>query len=433
MSTTVGVIGPEDSLKLILEVGSEFSNLNLNVFTYQEILEVEEIIMKNNDIKYWLFSGQAPYWYALEKELIEHNNSIFIPLMGSGLIRTLLHAVYHEGYSLNRISFDTYLEKEIKEVFEELQIELDYTNVLPYEGYMNEDSIVSFHEKEVNKKKVNLAVTCIQSVYRVLKKRGIPVLRVLPTRNVIRQTFNYLTQKVEIAQYLSSSIAIISLNISKEHQKNIESFSYKFKKELLHCEEQILSYAQSVNGSMVRMGDMLYFIFTTRGSLNEALNNDRSLHSWIDAFYNMTKFKVNAGMGYGETVFLAEKNSRLALKYSQDYGSMSLFLVNETGEVEGPMIGEGTPTFTQRSLNNSMFEDLKISPMQWSRVQSYLKTNSKYEVTANELSDWMHVTDRNARKILTELEKGGLAEVIGEEQPGPKGRPRKVYRIKLDE
>jgi predicted ArsR family transcriptional regulator len=87
--------------------------------------------------------------------------------------------------------------------------------------------------------------------------------------------------------------------------------------------------------------------------------------------------------------------------------------------------------YSPRSVDEHVFENLKISPMQWSRVQAYVKKYSKNEFTANELAEWMQVTDRNARKILNELEKGNFVKIIGEEQPGPKGRPRKVYRVEL--
>lgn len=430
MAIEIGIIGPQDSMNLIFEVGEEFKEFHLNSFNYSEIREVVHIIEDHPEFKYWLFSGQSPYWFALNKGLIDDTHSSYIQLVGSGLIRTLLQAVYHNNFDLKRISFDTYLEHEIEEVFQELEVKLEYSKCFPYEGYMNEKKIVDFHLEQYREGKIDFAVTCIQSVYRELLVSDVPVVRVLATKNVIRQTYHFLKQKVETGQYLDSSIAIITLDLFRQNQKQDENYSYKFKKQLLNCEEQILSYAQIVNGSMVRMGDMFYFIFTTRGAIENANQSGHSLKNWLNDFSYLTMFKVWAGIGYGQNVFKAEKNGRLALQYARQQEKASLYLVSEEGNVEGPILDEDSIGYSPRStVDHKLFEQLNISPMQWSRVKAYLKQHSKNEITANELSEWMHVTDRTARKILKELEQGGMAEIIGEEQPGPRGRPRKVYRI----
>jgi predicted ArsR family transcriptional regulator len=51
------------------------------------------------------------------------------------------------------------------------------------------------------------------------------------------------------------------------------------------------------------------------------------------------------------------------------------------------------------------------------------------EINAHELAQSMQILPRSARRILMELESKGLAKVVGEESPNPRGRPRKVYRI----
>lgn len=49
--------------------------------------------------------------------------------------------------------------------------------------------------------------------------------------------------------------------------------------------------------------------------------------------------------------------------------------------------------------------------------------------SADDLSKWLGMTQRNARRILSCLEKVELAEVVGTEAPGPRGRPRKIFKI----
>jgi hypothetical protein len=54
------------------------------------------------------------------------------------------------------------------------------------------------------------------------------------------------------------------------------------------------------------------------------------------------------------------------------------------------------------------------------------------KLTAAELANGMGITIRSARRILSKLEQSHLANVIGEEQPVSKGRPRQLYHLKLD-
>lgn len=57
------------------------------------------------------------------------------------------------------------------------------------------------------------------------------------------------------------------------------------------------------------------------------------------------------------------------------------------------------------------------------------KNIGKHAITASDVAEWLNMTPRNARRILTNLEEQGLAKIIGEEVPLTRGRPRKIYQI----
>ena len=42
---------------------------------------------------------------------------------------------------------------------------------------------------------------------------------------------------------------------------------------------------------------------------------------------------------------------------------------------------------------------------------------------------WMKSTDRNSRRIVTELERLGIISLAGEEQLASRSRPRKIYQF----
>ncbi|MCK9911031.1 hypothetical protein MXD81_17915, partial [Microbacteriaceae bacterium K1510] len=57
------------------------------------------------------------------------------------------------------------------------------------------------------------------------------------------------------------------------------------------------------------------------------------------------------------------------------------------------------------------------------------KNIGQHSISAANIAEWLGMTERNARRILGDLAEYGLAEIIGEEAPASRGRPRKIYRI----
>lgn len=428
MAIKVGLIGPEDSVKLMVEMGREHPNLTFLPFCYRNVQEMTAHIEAERAVDYWLFSGPVPYEYVVQRGMLTEECALYTPLIGSSLTSTLLKAVIHRGLKLARISFDTYKESEIAEVFTELGIEPEHFDVLPFHGYLETEKLVAFHRDCYEQRTADYAITCIQSVYQQLQQEGVPVLRVVPTRMIIRQTMALLQQKIATAHYIHSSIAVVAVEFAWQSSEPEATYSYKFRQQQLAFEEKLLAYAETVDGSLIRTGDVSFFIFTTRGVLDDRAQAGHSMGRWLEELYAETQLKAYAGIGYGQTVFTAEKNSRLALQFAKQYEPLHAFLATEEGEVRGPLTATGDAgTDVTFALRN----DEQTSP-QWMRVQAYLRKYGKSDVTANELATWLRVTTRNARRILVELEQAGLARVVGEERPGPKGRPRKVYRVEVE-
>lgn len=47
MKIRIGIIGPEDSVKRILSVANEFDNVEFIPYIYQNVYQVDELILKN--------------------------------------------------------------------------------------------------------------------------------------------------------------------------------------------------------------------------------------------------------------------------------------------------------------------------------------------------------------------------------------------------
>ncbi|WP_397541194.1 MULTISPECIES: helix-turn-helix domain-containing protein [Rossellomorea] len=435
MMIKIGVIGPDDSIQRINHVATHFDNIELMNFPYHGVNEIEEILEKNRGlVDQWFFSGQSPFYYALEKGWITEKEGSFPPLHGSSFFGALLEAQMKEQTLLNKISIDTISKEEIETAvqfhsFDQLEI-----STYPYEGYRSADELVDYHRSLYEKGEIETAITCIQSVQKRLTEAGIPCYRVVPTNLSIRMILQYLLERAQSRKYQKSQIAIVGIEVIYSTQTLDEShFSYKMKHQELDLKRNLLDIAQKINGSMVQLGDGLFFVYTTRGELD--------LHEKESVFTTLTQevkahtdLDIRVGLGFGVTVLEAEHHVRLAFQHARKHESSIVISVNEDKTVTEILPSSESITYALNNLGNEwkeVFKEASVSSAIVSKILSLSRHYDKEEITSQDLSRWLKSTERNGRRILTEMERIGIVEISGEEQSGGRGRPRKLYRFQL--
>ncbi|MBM7097499.1 hypothetical protein JSY36_17330 [Bacillus sp. H-16] len=436
MKIRLGAVGPEDSIKKIEQEAGRFQDLVLIPFPYERTEETKGIIEANKDkVDYWLFSGQAPYFFARKLNLVEDHEATYPPLYGSSLLGKLLKAQYEKGTILPSISVDTISDEEMDSFRNMFSLQdLEVYNY-PYEGYLPPDEIVTFHENLYKEKKIEAAFTSIRSVYLALKERGVPCYRVTPTELAIQLTIKFLRERIHSALYRKSQIAIVGIeSVQSPLQSEEEYYSFKSKHRDLDLKRLILLYAEKVHGSYVQIGDGVFFIYTTLGELE--YQTYQPLFDLIHQAKLQTGLSLRTVSGYGRTAIEAEQNVRMAFREARSSNDQVVFTVDEDKSVRKVWENEGEVSYNQRLWGEEWLEKFKkahISPAIVSKIQSISVYYGQKTVTAKDISTWLNSTDRNARRILTALEDMGLAKISGEEQPGQRGRPRKIYTLTFAE
>lgn len=74
-------------------------------------------------------------------------------------------------------------------------------------------------------------------------------------------------------------------------------------------------------------------------------------------------------------------------------------------------------------------KSLGISPVNLEKLVSLQKTRYMYEFTSSDLVYFLEITPRSAARILSKLEKGGLARPIRSVNLSGTGRPTIVYEV----
>jgi hypothetical protein len=431
----VGVVGPQDSVTEIMKAGEHFQELSLIPYVYERTEETESIINRNKEfIDQWFFSGQAPYYFALSKGLISENDGSYTPLNGSSLLGTLLEAFVKERKILYKLSLDTIMMEEIESVKNQFSIhDLSFISNEFY-GYSPAEDIIQFHKQLFDKGRVDAAITCIHSVYTALKAMGIPVYRVFQSELAVHRALGFIKERAQSTWYRNSQLVIVGIEaIYPSPSGRNNQMSFKIKHQELELHRTLLDFVEEINGSIVQMGDGLFYLYSTRGEL-ELYTKNHSASTLIDECYVNSNLFIRIGIGFGSTVLEAEEHVRLALGKAREEKGSVIMVINEDKEVTSITESEDRQVAYQTRETGEIwrerFKDADISSQIVSKIYSLSHHYHKDTLTSQDLARWLKNTERNARRILSEMERIGVARVTGEESTG-RGRPRKVYELLL--
>lgn len=430
----LAVVGPSDSVKLVCEVAKELNTV-LQVFPviYQNAAEVPEILKRyDKEVDLWLFSGKAPYWYAVNCQNTQ-KPLYFIPHTGSSLFRVLIQMSKNENLTLNNISFDSFSKKEIEEAFSDISPDIPNYYLLDYDGVISADAVTQYHYDLWKQKKTQVAITCFLSSYLSLKELGIPAYRIWPTRDNIRTMLTIATSKAEANHFKDSQIAIQHISIEGYADFVRESAStYAAKRVESKLYELLLSYTEAVEGSIVQHGNGQYTLYSTRGRI-EQLTNQFTVLPILDEITCKMTVSVNGGIGFGSTAHMADENAHLALGLARRAGKSKWMVVLDDKTVFGPLNSANYLQYALRTddlVMRSLANKLKISVTTVNRILAACDKLDQESISAEDIASYLAITSRSARRLLSSMVDQDLAIMTGEEAVG-QGRPRKLYHLYL--
>jgi len=429
----LGIVGPLDSIVLAQEVAMERPDILVTVpIVYQDASEVPQIVaQRGDDVDIWLFSGIVPYERALSLKV---NKPIFyIPHTGSSLWRALLQITYIEKLHFDSISFDTFSQQEIEETFTDIDLPLPQIYVNHYTGVVSAGDITEYHYNLWKDGKTHIAVTCFFATYEDLKKMGVPVFRIWPTRSTIRTTLDITISTFEAQRFKGSQLAIQHIVIDGYDDIVRASSSYGAKKIELRLYEILVSYAEKLKGSIVIRGDGQYTLYSTRGILEEFTDAFTTMPI-LDDLTLAVAAKVSGGIGFGATAYDAEENAYSALGLAKQRGNGLWMVVTDSRDVIGPLSSVTHLKYsicTDDVVLKKFAEQLKISITTVNKLLAAITKLDKETVAADDLAMYLAITPRSARRLLSTLVDQGLAQVAGEEMLA-KGRPRNLYKVLLN-
>lgn len=269
----------------------------------------------------------------------------------------------------------------------------------------------------------DVVVCLFSSIAPALERRGIPVRCPCVTDSHLLDLLQQLQMRIRLTQLRFSQPAAAS--VAPRGRKAATPENRRALREYL---EGFLR--DNVLDGMLREEADGVSIFTTVQEVRLLTGGGRS-DGLGAGLARALDFPAAVGYGVGGSLHLAVRNARAARRESELTGQS--YLRNERGELIGPL-DAGCPLVVENQGGRDVSEIARrcgLSTHTIQKVAAAMKLSGSRCVTTQDLAARFGVTTRNANRILSSLAAGGYATVVYHQAPGSRGRPVKVYELKL--
>lgn len=430
---SIGLITSKWSSERILSIAKEYENeIRFIPFLFDSLDDIPRILDENKPrIHKWLLSGPLPFHVA-KWHLKSDEDLLYCRITEAGLLKTILEISYRNNSFLESFSLDFIDEAvNIDEMLDEIQIPREGISIFRYKIPVDEKALFQAHLALWERKATRCAVTTVPFVYSALKDLGVPVYSIQVTQMEIRWTIELLIEKSRSLYFRNTQLGLLIIEIC-DYEKVAENAQTPYGLQLLELKvsNALLAYCQQIGGYLVPKGNGRYEIFGSRGKIE---SNSRMLREELERISLELNTHLIAGVGFGETVFLAQINSNKALHHARNANGIVVF--RGDGDIV-ELLGEGEElrysSYSEDAGLNERLAKARVGIRTYRKMRAVTRRIGEDSFSASALAKQMGVTDRNIRRIVSGLLDAGLLACVGEESSGVSGRPAKLYRF-LDE
>ncbi|WP_283133649.1 hypothetical protein [Rhizohabitans arisaemae] len=428
----IGIIGPEDSVELVLKVADgqgRAGEVTTRAYAHPE--QAPDLARELDELcQVLLFTGRIPHALAEAAGGLRAEID-FMPHSGIDLYRTLSRMLIAGGGRLPRISVDTIEAEIVRETYDDIEL-TPPTEILPIadDGVLlssGVDEIADFHRARYESGAVEACLTCLGAVHRKLTAEGVPVWRVEHTRASVRDALRRAWLAAEVRQSRATQIAVMMIALAEPAVR--ERDPYRAELQRLRLREALLEHAERMRGRLTTVDDSTFLITTTRGTVESAIARHRAGHASLLTLRGV-EAEHAVGLGTGTTIAAAEDNARKALTLGRQHGDTQVVFP------DGEVYSSRETTVKQRLRETApgvlrISEQLRIGPLSTRRLLEALHQLDSGQVTARALADAYGVEVRSARRLLNSLRAAGYAEEAGLHVSTGAGRPQTVYRVAM--
>lgn len=387
---------------------------------------------KKNECDAILFSGPSPYFVS--KKFIDPNIiTDYLPRSTHSLLFAFLLAE-KQSLTINHISIDSYTEKEVYTVYDELDIPLEHTQVHFIEREtmnLDFDRLIREHEQCYRKNKVSCCMTALRSVWSALSAHNIPCIYIEPTYEIIMETLHKLELSYIFNFTQRNSLVVMQIRIDEPKEYSIlHQNEYKNIMDKAKTLTFIYEFAERINAAILEAKDESYLLFVPEDTFS-AKTNDLKNIDLLSQIRNNTYSTVSLGIGYGNTIREAHEGARRAFFQAVKSGGDRAFVANE-GLFIYPFTCLGNKPNLQTQVENTIDAAANAAGLSANIIYQIVALTDeigKKTFTAKELASLLGLNQRRMNRIIERLESGGFCKIVGNRMVSPTGRPSRIIEF----
>lgn len=371
-----------------------------------------------------LLLGPVPY--AKCRDLLPPDLPVAI-LRSAGLDLSLaLFKALSRGWRPTPVSIDTYDARTVDEVAGALDLDPTGISLLPYDPEQTVAEIVGFHRAAQARTGADYVISLRTAVAEQLHGT-VPVLGGLPGPATLRAQLHELALRVQSKRASALRFAAGVFLVGRNPQPDLDRARVGLMNLLINTPE----FGDAWIENRGRRGVV---VFAHQALFEQATNSWVTLPALGQAQETLG-IRVAAGFGVGASARSCLQLAERAAVRAEQEDAPSAYLVEDSGVIIGPMSPAGSAVaFTYRGHGAALERiaaEVGLSAATLSRLAAVERSLAGQAISPGDLARQLGITDPSGRRLIRKLSESGLVEVEGSTQLHRKGRPARLYRLRI--
>lgn len=403
----IGVIGPHDLVPVVAEVARSEQGLEVLEAAYGHEREVAELMaVHGNSVDAWLCTGIVPYRMT---DGGRTRPARYVDYSQVPLLEALLRAV-RERPELRSVSIDT-LGSDSLETVAAAGFPEEAIAVRPYRRASDERGFADFHAAtHRDDPERSIALTCLASVHAELTRRGVPSIRLVPSRASILEAVRMLVLETTSSLDADAGVVIVA----------VESDASGAPHDAL-----VRRIADRLAGTVATI-DGMETIVSTRGLV---LQLTAQLTSFDELPADGSP-RARIGIGWGSSATESFRLAKRALSRAATHDASAAVVATRATTMLLEQHGASDETSDSVDAPAVIARRTGLSIETLDRIRAAAASIDE-PITTQALAAALAVQPRTARRWLTSLEHGGYASKVGQLHDGHAGRPFSTFDLRI--
>ncbi|WP_406046678.1 hypothetical protein [Kribbella sp. NBC_00889] len=429
MAIVIGVVTHSTHGQLFRDAAGTLRGVDLEWVSYDHEDEIRAKVaefLSSTRVDGFL-AGPVPYTES--RELLPPGLPVGV-IRSSALDLTLaLYRAQERGWGRTPVSIDTFPAEAVEAVATALELDPDAIECLPYSPTQSVEDIVEFHRSAYERFGDRSYVISVRAAVREQLRGQIPIMSGMPVPATIRTELHELALRIESdrasAQRFAAGVFLISRSSDEDRAR-------------VGLMNLLLNTPEFAGAWIEDRGRRGVVVFAHKALFERVTRNWVAVPALAEAATALGA-QVSAGFGVGVSarncVLLAEQAAARAELEDEPCA----YLIEDSGVIIGPM-GPKTSTvrealsFSYREHGDHVEQLAKSVGLSAATVSRLAALDHELEgrtISPGELADRLGITDQSGRRLIRTLDAGGLVSVEGTAQHHPKGRPSRLYRLRI--